>query len=136
MLQHQLRLSLLMTEPALYSQINPHWLERALNNIVGNACRFAGGQLQITLSAKASQLLISISDDGPGIAAEDTQNVLLPFVKLDNTSQSTAQDSQPHFGLGLAISAEIIKWHKGKIVVDQDPILAGARFSLYLNSCS
>lgn len=137
MLQHQLRLSLLMTEPALYSRINPHWLERALNNIIGNACRFANSQLQLTLSAKAAQLLLSISDDGPGIAAEDAENVLLPFVKLDNASQSsTVQDSTPHFGLGLAISAEIIKWHNGKIVVDRDPILAGARFSLYLNSCS
>ena len=137
MLQHQLRLSLLTTEPALYSEINPHWLERALNNIVGNACRFASTQLQLTLSGKQSQLLISISDDGPGITVEDAENVLLPFVKLDNALQSsTAQDSQPHFGLGLAISTEIIKWHHGKIVVDRDPILAGARFSLYLNSCS
>lgn len=133
MQQHQLRLSLLMTEPVLYSQINPHWLERALNNIVGNACRFAASQIQISISASQQhKLLISISDDGPGIAAKDSQNILLPFVKLDNPTHNNA----PHFGLGLAISAEIMKWHHGRIVVDSDPILAGARFSLYLNSCN
>ncbi|GAB2919816.1 ATP-binding protein [Rheinheimera gaetbuli] len=130
--QQQLRFSLLMTEPALHSQINPHWLERALSNIISNACRFASSQIQITLSVKQQQLLITISDDGPGIAITEEKNVLLPFVKLD----TTIEDSSPHFGLGLAITAEIIKWHHGSIVVDRDPALAGARFSLYLKLCS
>lgn len=141
--QHQLRLSLQMPEPELYSRINPHWLERALNNIVGNACRFASSQIQITVSANPQHpLLISISDDGPGIAEKDTRHVLLPFVKLDSSSQTNlsrtdlSQSATPHFGLGLAICTEIMKWHNGKIVVDNDPQLAGARFSLYLSTCS
>lgn len=131
MLQHQLQLSLAMTDTLLYSKINALWLERALNNLISNACRFARSQVQISLSGAQSLLQISLSDDGPGIAATETTNVLLPFVKLDNP----AQDGQHHFGLGLAICAEIMKWHKGKIHIDQDPVLAGARFTLSLTPC-
>lgn len=130
--QQQLRFSLLMTAPPLHSQINPHWLERALSNIISNACRFANSQLQITLSVKQQQLVITISDDGSGIAITEEKNVLLPFVKLDTATE----DTSPHFGLGLAITAEIIKWHHGGIIVDRDPALAGARFSIYLNLCN
>ena len=130
--QQQLRFSLLMTAPALHSNINPHWLERALSNIISNACRFANSQLQITLSVKQQQLVITISDDGPGIDSAEQKNVLLPFVKLD----SVTENNSAHFGLGLAITAEIIKWHNGSIVVDKDPALLGARFSIYLKLCN
>ncbi|MDX3774595.1 ATP-binding protein [Chromatiaceae bacterium AAb-1] len=127
-LQHQLQLSLRLPDEAIYSQINLLWLERALSNIISNGCRFAYSRLQLTLAQQQQYAVISISDDGPGIAEEDQLRVLQPFVRLGTAATST----EPHFGLGLAIVTEVMKWHHGSITVDRNQELRGARFNLYL----
>jgi len=128
LLQHQLYLSVNVPNLPVYSAINPLWFERALSNIVINACRYARTQVRIQVSQQDQQVFIEISDDGPGIAEADLERILQPFVRLD--AQGTG--SEPHFGLGLATVVEVMKWHQGSVGVNQCSTLGGACFRLIL----
>lgn len=101
--------------------------ERVLDNLVGNARRYA--QSQVVVDARladedgnqangaASWLDITIDDDGPGIAPAERTRVLLPFLRLD--------DKSGH-GMGLAIVDRIVKGHDGVTLVEESP-LGGCR---------
>jgi signal transduction histidine kinase len=56
---------------------------------------------------------ISVSDTGPGIAAEHHQEIFEDFVRVDRTSSG--------MGLGLAIAKRLVQAHRGKIWVDSEP---------------
>lgn len=128
LLQHELSLSVEVPHFPVRGNINPLWFERALTNIVTNACRYARTQIRICISQEDQQLFIDISDDGIGIAEADFERILQPFVRLDTPGAG----SEPHFGLGLAIAAQVMKWHGGSISVSNSPDLGGARFRLAL----
>ncbi len=104
-----------------------HYLERALQNLLVNAKRYAKQQVLLTLSQQQNQLLVRVEDDGPGIAPEQRDKILQPFVRLDE-SRSKGHGG---FGLGLAIVSRIVCWHQGQISIG-DSKLGGALFELRL----
>lgn len=106
-------------------QIDSHWLERALDNIINNGCRYAKSRLRLSLLCSGKQHQIWICDDGDGIASSDFQRVLQPFFRI-----AQANESEGHFGLGLAISQQILSWHQGRLAVNRDPELGGAALIL------
>jgi len=112
---------------ALWLCCDAHYLERALQNLLVNAKRYAKHQVQLTLSQQQDQLLVRVEDDGPGIAPEQRDNILQPFVRLDE-SRSKGHGG---FGLGLAIVSRIVSWHQGQINIG-DSALGGALFELRL----
>ncbi|MBE8717709.1 sensor histidine kinase [Cellvibrio polysaccharolyticus] len=128
LLQHQLTLSIDVPDAPIRAAINPLWFERALSNIVVNACRYARTRVQIRIGREDQQVFIDISDDGSGIADADLERILQPFVRLDAPGAS----AEPHFGLGLAIVVEVMKWHEGRVAVTRCAALGGARFRLVL----
>ncbi len=60
-----------------------------------------------------NSVLISVSDSGPGLAAEYHQEVFEDFVRVDRSASG--------MGLGLAIAKRLVQAHRGKIWVDSDP---------------
>lgn len=127
-LQHQLSLFVDMPDVSVRGAINPLWFERALTNIVVNACRYARTQVRIRIGREGQYLFVDINDDGAGIADADRERILQPFVRLDGQDAG----SQPHFGLGLAIVVKVMKWHSGRVLVTNCDELGGARFRLLL----
>ena len=68
-----------------------------------------------------------IEDNGPGIPAEEYQNVFKPFYKIDKGRS----DTKSSVGLGLSISSDIVKSHGGKIELDKS-ILGGLKVTVLL----
>ena len=119
---------ILLQGPAkLHWTCDGHYLERALQNLLLNAKRYARSQVVLSVQFKGPKLCFVIEDDGPGIPAEQRDAILQPFVRVD---QSRSRD-KGGFGLGLAIVSRIVGWHQGRLRIN-DSLLGGARFSLEL----
>lgn len=106
----------------------PRYLQRALQNLVANACRHAESRVLIRLSHDARAVRLDVEDDGPGVPEQERMEVFKPFARLDD---SRARRSGG-YGLGLSIVQKIMLWHGGSVVVDDSQALGGARFSLLL----
>ncbi|WP_446813453.1 sensor histidine kinase [Streptococcus macedonicus] len=82
-------------------------LERAFTNILSNAVRYAKTQISISGKLIENQLQITISNDGEAISEQDQEYLFERFYK----------GKGGHFGIGLAITKEIVERHKGTITV-------------------
>lgn len=94
----------------LQAQAAPGVLARVLDNLLGNALRYAPGPVEVTAqrvpgarSPGAPALRISVLDRGPGIPAEQLQAVWQPFARLE-VSRSAQTGG---YGLGLAIVRQL-----------------------------
>ncbi|WP_374702150.1 sensor histidine kinase [Herbaspirillum sp. B65] len=84
-----------------------------LMNLIDNALRYTpqGGKVTVGLEKKRSQVIITVSDNGPGIPAEVRERVFERFYR-------NAAPDQPGSGLGLAIVREIVQASQGSIRLD------------------
>jgi signal transduction histidine kinase len=92
---------------------DPRKLERALYNLLLNACEAApsvGGKVEITAAEIASSITISIADNGPGIADSIRSRLFHPFVSYGKENGT---------GLGLAVVQKIVQDHGGEILVER-----------------
>ena len=83
-------------------------IERAITNILSNAVRYAKKEITISSRRLTNQVEICLSNDGNPISAKDQAHLFERFYKGEGG----------HFGIGLAITKEIIDRHHGKIQVD------------------
>jgi Signal transduction histidine kinase len=74
-------------------------------------------------------LRIRVEDDGPGIPADQRENALRPFVRLDPARN---QDQGSGVGLGLAIAADIARVHGGVLRLGQSEGLGGLRADIVI----
>jgi signal transduction histidine kinase len=126
--QHEIKLTCqLLTKPC-YSQLDLHWMNQALQNLISNAVQYASSVVTLTIKTNPEYIEIYIEDDGKGIATDKLNVVFDPFVKLDVDRSR----EKGHFGLGLAICAKVINWHKGKISAQPSETLSGACFIIQL----
>lgn len=91
---------------------HPQSLRRCLDNLVGNALRY-GRRARIAIRDDASALVITVSDDGPGIPASELERVFEPFYRLEPSRNRASGGA----GLGLAIARNIARWHGGDIML-------------------
>ena len=102
--------------PFLY--VDPHRIRQILFNLIGNAVKFTEHG-NITLSAtfekdpasteETGTLTLAVSDTGCGIAEDDLENVLKPFVQAKNTKAAKGT------GLGLSICCQLAERMGGKL---------------------
>ncbi len=102
-------------------------LQRALGNVIRNGYKYANTEVRISLQASPEELHITIENDGPDIPVKARDSIFDPFVRLD---KSRDRQSGGH-GLGLAITKQIIKQHKGCIYIT-DSEMGGACFNIKL----
>lgn len=112
----------------VFCYIDIQWMHRALQNLLANAIDFAVANVIITLESNQQDIIIKISDDGPGIPDDDLASIFEPFIKL--SSRRTRE--QGHFGLGLAITNKVITWHGGTVKASNNKGTSGACFALTL----
>ncbi|WP_440098873.1 DUF4153 domain-containing protein [Streptosporangium sp. H16] len=95
---------------------DPDLLAQVLANLLDNAVRHspAGGLVVLTATARGEGVRLRVSDQGPGIAAEDRARAFERFSRLD--AGRAADDGGA--GLGLAITKEIVELHGGSIHFD------------------
>lgn len=92
-------------------------MTQALFNLLSNAFKFTPEGGVITLSAQhlGQEVLISVSDTGIGIPAQDQARVFGKFERIDN---SATRGRQPGAGLGLSLVKSLIELHGGWIQMD------------------
>jgi signal transduction histidine kinase len=108
-------------------------LMQVLTNLIDNALQHTDRGGQVTISTEISGRLasVSVSDTGHGIPKTDLPRLFERFYQVDKSrSRDTARDQQG-VGLGLAISAEIVRAHGGHIDVESIVGL-GSRFTVVL----
>jgi signal transduction histidine kinase len=93
----------------------PDALVRAVENLVENALKYGSKAVLRTGRAGDASIYIEVEDNGVGIAEEQRQAMLEPFVRGD----AARTGSTAGFGLGLSITASIAKSHGGELTLSQ-----------------
>ncbi len=96
-------------------------IRQVIINLLGNAGRFTerGG---VTVTCRHSpanhrDLVVSVADTGPGIAAKDQQRIFEPFQQADVSTRRRHGGS----GLGLTISKQFVEMHGGSLWLESEP---------------
>jgi two-component system OmpR family sensor kinase len=104
-----------------------HFIERAIENLVLNAARYAKEVLEIHVVIQKNLIQISVEDDGLGVSKEMRKKIFSPFFRPDESRDR----QQGGAGLGLAIVKRIVDWHQGECYVTEGE-LGGAKFIISL----
>lgn len=94
--------------------LKPMAFQRALDNLIGNAARYAQG-IWISARAEEGSVLLRIEDDGPGIPEDMHEDVFKPFFRVDPSRSAETGG----VGLGLPIAMDIVHGHGGKIWLEK-----------------
>ena len=103
-------------------------LERMLNPLLDNALRYGSGPVQVAVESTRNSVIVSVSDDGPGVGQKETATIFQPGAR----GSAAAREGSPSqgAGLGLALALRLARSAGGTIEVDAQP--AGATFRLVL----
>jgi PAS domain S-box-containing protein len=103
---------------------DPFKLDQVLINLVNNAVKYAPDSAEISIHTQQQngQVKVTVSDKGPGIPANDLPHLFERYYRVNKTESRISG-----IGLGLYISAEIIKQHGGEIGVNSE-LGTGASF--------
>ncbi len=107
-------------------------LNRAFDNLVRNAMKFARTQISIEVTKHQDQLQIAVHDDGDGVAEEHRAHLFDPFYVGDKARNK----AKSGHGLGLSIVHKICAQHSATVQIAQSPSLKGAVFTITLPLCN
>ncbi len=117
-------------DPVIVS-VDVYRIMQVFSNLVSNALHYTPveGRVSVEVKVKADavprEVVISVIDNGAGIAEEQLEHVFKPFYRGTTESKGA--------GLGLAISQEIVTLHGGHITVES-AVGVGSRFTVHLPS--
>jgi two-component system sensor histidine kinase KdpD len=103
------------------------WLERALANLVGNAVKYSpdAEPVDVTVDIEGGEVVVRVSDHGPGIPNEARERVFERFERLEGTATQTGT------GLGLYITRQLVRAMGGNVTVEDLPS-GGSTFTMHL----
>ena len=119
------------TQDSVVVQADALLLEHVAHNLLANALAWSGrgsgpARVQVAVGtrtgAAGTMAVLTVSDNGPGVPPEEREQIFNAFF-------STHEGGM---GMGLAICRSIVEAHHGRIEVDSDPALGGARFTVWL----
>jgi signal transduction histidine kinase len=103
---------------------NPELVTQALANLVDNAIKYAGrgaaaangepGGIVVEALSEGDHVLLTVADNGPGIAEADRGRVVERFVRLEQSR------SEPGSGLGLSLAAAVARLHGGELRLEDN----------------
>jgi len=100
-----------------------------IRNLLSNAVKFSyeGGRVEVRAWEQDSQLILSVSDQGIGIPAEDLPHLFEKFYRVRSATESEIKGT----GLGLALAKEAAEAHGGRIEVESQ-VGVGSCFTVIL----
>ncbi|MBV9895066.1 MAG: hybrid sensor histidine kinase/response regulator [Chloroflexi bacterium] len=106
------------------AEVDGERLGRVLRNLLANAQKYGreGGRIWLALEDRTDEVCISVTDDGPGIAAEDQQRIFERFYRVSGSTTTGT-------GLGLAIARALVELHGGRLSVES---AAGAGSTFFI----
>lgn len=109
--------------PDLCARVQREDLEEMLGNLLDNACKWAKSKIRLEASRAGAMLLLTLDDDGPGLAPDLRTVVLERGVRID--------EAAPGSGLGLAIVRDLAELYGGSISLQDSP-MGGLRVTVSL----
>lgn len=106
---------------------NQEGLASALENVVRNSLKYTTDYLLVSLQVQNNFLLITVDDNGQGLAEEEYSRIFIPFYRVDDDITK----SKKGFGLGLAIVYNCIQLHTGEVWAEKSH-LGGLRIQIKL----
>jgi two-component system sensor histidine kinase/response regulator len=93
-------------------------MAQVIDNVIGNAVKFSptGSEITIRMFDESGMAIVSVHDEGPGIAIEDQQRIFGEFQKIRVQSPGGEKGT----GLGLAIAKRIVEGHRGILEVQSE----------------
>jgi signal transduction histidine kinase len=105
-------------------------LVRVIANLLDNAAKYGGGATSVSLRRVGDAVQLAVEDHGPGIAADDRDLIFDRFTRGHVAGRRSASEG---VGLGLALVAEHVRLHGGRVwVEDRTDGAEGARFVVEL----
>ena len=107
---------------------NPIRIRQMIDNLIGNAIKYAPeeGEIRISLHSADNQVILQVSDNGPGIPLAEQNLIFDKFYRATNVAESSRGT-----GLGLAIVKSIVDAHHGRVWVESK-LNQGAAFFVVL----
>lgn len=117
------------TRPTPVVELDGRRIAQVVRNLLENAVRHtpAGGTISVSLAERDGGVVLTVSDDGPGIPTEHLENIFERFYRTD-ASRARATGGA---GLGLAIAKQLVEAHGGRVWAENADG-GGARFTVWL----
>ena len=117
-------LSVQVDDPELTVLVDRGRFEQVLLNLLSTAQRYTpeGGCLDVHITDAGSEVVIAVSDSGPGVPEEERELIFEPFYRGDRSG----------LGLGLAIAKSVVEMHSGRIWVEERSGGTGSTFFVAL----
>ena len=124
------RLTLRFDGPAPWVQGDPVRLTQLLVNLLNNAARYtdAGGRIDVHIAREDAEAVLTVTDNGIGIAPEQLPQLFELFSQLDRSHSR----SQGGLGIGLSLSQTLARLHGGQLTATSDGLGLGSSFQLRL----
>lgn len=111
-----IKLSLVKPKEKVFVWADCEKFDKVIFNLLSNAFRFTprGKSILVSVEASASGVVVRVKDEGSGIASERISSIFRLF-SSDNEGSAV---SQPHTGIGLALTKDLVELHHGRIHVE------------------
>ena len=116
--KHGVRLSLEFAPGVELVEGDERRLRQVIFNLLSNAVKFTpeGGEVVVATASSDHEVLVSVTDTGPGIPLEDHERIFEEFQQTD-----VGVRQREGTGLGLALSKRLVELHGGRIWVESEP---------------
>lgn len=114
----------------------PLWIEadltriaQVISNLLNNAAKYTpdGGEIHLSASVENNRAVITVSDNGIGIAQEMLSHIFELFTQVENGARS-----RNGLGIGLALARQLVEMHQGTIEAHSLGANQGSTFTVYL----
>lgn len=112
-------------DPAIRVDTDRMRVEQIVSNLLANAYKYGGDEVLVEVTARDATCVITVSDNGPGVASETQAKLFEPFARGDRTGNVEGS------GLGLAICRRLAEGLGGQLTYT-GAVGSGARFELSL----
>ncbi|MDB5886728.1 MAG: domain S-box protein [Polaromonas sp.] len=123
-------LAVQMTDEALALQADPTRIAQVIANLLNNAAKYTpdGGRIQLSLRREHGEVVISVEDNGIGLAPKNLEDVFVMF----NQADSSANRAHGGLGIGLTLVRQLVEMHGGAVQAASAGLGRGSTFTVRL----
>jgi signal transduction histidine kinase len=110
------------------ARIDTGAIRQVVVNLLDNAVKFGPEKQRVTVTVDriAGDVVVAVTDEGPGIPAAERRKAFLPFAQVASSQSRTTTGA----GIGLSVVADLVAAHDGRVWIEDGPNGRGARVSI------